>query len=65
MRQAEKERKKFYSRIPFIFYPSKKIPNKIAKKFTKLKNLFPGIIPSQNGMRLAEKARKKFCPEFR
>ena len=28
MRQAEKEKKKFYSRIPFILDPDKKIPKK-------------------------------------
>ena len=37
MRQAEKERKKFYSRIPFILDPDKKIPKKIAKKIEKIK----------------------------
>ena len=41
MRQAEKERKKFQSRILFILNPCKKIPKKIARKFKKLKNLFP------------------------
>ena len=29
MRQAEKERKKLYTRIPFILDPGKKIPKKI------------------------------------
>ena len=37
MRQAEKERKKFYSRIPFILDQDKKIPKKIAKKIEKIK----------------------------
>ena len=37
MRQAEKARKKFQSRIPFVHDPGKKIPKKIAKKFKKLK----------------------------
>ena len=32
MRLAEKERKKFYSRIPFLPAPGKKIPKKILKK---------------------------------
>ena len=35
MRQAEKERKKFYSRIPLILNPDTKIPKKIAKKLKK------------------------------
>ena len=43
MRQAEKEREKFYSRIPFILDPGQKISKKRAKKFKKLKNLFPNI----------------------
>ena len=33
MRFGEKGRKKFYSRIPFILDPGKKIPKKIAKTF--------------------------------
>ena len=41
MRQAEKEKKKFYSRIPFILDRGKKILKKIAKKLKKLKILFP------------------------
>ena len=32
IRQAEKERKKFYSRILFILDPGKKLPKKIEKK---------------------------------
>ena len=37
MRLGEKGRKKFYSRIPFILDPGKKIPKKIAKELKKLK----------------------------
>ena len=40
MKQAEKEKKKFYFRIPFTLDSGKKIPKKIAKKLKKLKNLF-------------------------
>ena len=36
MRQTEKVKTKFHSRIPFILDPGKKIPKKIAKKFKKL-----------------------------
>ena len=36
MRQAQKEKKKNLSRIPFIHDPSKKIPKKILKKVEKL-----------------------------
>ena len=46
MRKAEKERKKRYSRIPFILNPGKKIPKKIAKKFKIIKNLFPALFLS-------------------
>ena len=108
MGQAEKARKKFQPRFPFVHDPGKKIPKKIAKKFKKLKTSFrryfqpkrdeigresekkilltnsvhtrpgkenyeknskklqqiknplSGIIFSQNGMRQAERARKKF-----
>ena len=61
MIQAEKQRKKFQSRILFILAPGKKIPKKIAKK----KKPLSGIIFSQNGMRQARKREKKFSPEFR
>ena len=43
MRQAEKGGKKFYSRMPFMLDPGKKIPKKIVKKLKKLKNLIPNI----------------------
>ena len=36
MKKAKKEKTKFYSRIPFILDPGKKIPKKIVKKFKKL-----------------------------
>ena len=62
MRQAEKERKKFQFRIPFILDTGKKILKKIAKKLKKLKNLFPALFLDKSQ---AEKARKKFSPEFR
>ena len=44
MRQAEKEKKKFQSRIPFILDQGQKMPKKIQKKkFKKLNNLFPAL----------------------
>ena len=49
MRQAEKERKKFQTRILFILGPGKKIVKKIAKKFKKLKNLFPAFFLAKTG----------------
>ena len=108
MRQAEKEKKKIQSLIPFILAPGKRIPKKIVKKFKKyktssrqyfqpkrddisrkgenkilvpnsvqsrrgqenseknckkiqkIKKYLPGIIFCQNGMRQAEKEKKKF-----
>ena len=46
--------------MSFILDPGKKIPKKIAKKLKKLKKPLSDIIFCQNGMRLAEKKRKKF-----
>ena len=60
MRQAEKERKKFYFRIPFKPDSGKKITKKIAEKLKKLKKPLSNINFSQNGMRSAEKKKKKF-----
>ena len=59
MKQADKERKKFQSRILFILILGKKILKEIANKFKKLKKPLSGIIFSQNGMRWAEKEKKK------
>ena len=42
-RQAEKEKKKKSSRIPFILDQGKKISKKIAEKLKKLKDLFPAL----------------------
>ena len=65
MRQAEKDRKKFYSRIPFKVDSGKKIPKKIAKELKKIKKPLSDIIFSQNGMRQAEKEKKKnLLPNF-
>ena len=36
MRSAKKVKTKFYSKIPFILDPGKKIPKKVVKKFKKL-----------------------------
>ena len=49
MRQAEKVKKKFYFRIPFIVDSGKKIPEKIANKLKKLKNLFPTLFLAKTG----------------
>ena len=65
LREAEKERKKIYSRIPFIVDPGKKIPKKIAKKFKKLKNLFPELFLAKTRWDRPRKQEKNFSPEFR
>ena len=49
MTQAEKGRKKFQTRIPFVHDPGMKIPKNIAKKFKKLKNLFQAIFLAKTG----------------
>ena len=60
MRQAGKEKKKFYFRIPFKPDSGKRIPKTIAKKLVKLIKPLFDINSSQNGMRQAEKEKKKF-----
>ena len=65
MRQAEKEKKKFYFRIPFILDSGKKIPKKIAKKLKKLKNLIPTLFLAKTGWDRPRKREKNFTPEFR
>ena len=49
LREAKKEREKFESRISFLSEPGKKIPKTIAKKFKKLKNLFPTLFLAKTG----------------
>ena len=51
MRWDEKERKKFYFRIPFKPDSGKKIPKKIAKKLKKSKKPLSDINFTQNVMR--------------
>ena len=65
MRQAEKEKKKFYFRIPFLLDSGKKIPKKIAKKLKKLKNMFPTLFLAKTGRYRPRKREKNFTPEFR
>ena len=65
LREAEKERKKNYSRIPFIVGTGKKIPKKIAKKFKKLKNIFPELLLAKTRWDTPRKREKNFSPEFR
>ena len=55
MRQAEKEGKKFQSRLPFILGPWQKIPKEIAKKF---KNLFPALFLAKTGRDRLKKEKK-------
>ena len=60
----EKERKKFYTRIPFILDPGKKIQKKIEKKIKKLKNLFLALFLAKTGWDRPRKRAKNFTPEF-
>ena len=60
LREAEEERREIWSRIPFILDPVKKIPNKIAKKFKKLKNLFPALFLAKTEWDRPRKREKKF-----
>ena len=46
---AQREKKKFQSRIPFKQDPGKKISERIAKKFKKLKNVFPSLFFAKTG----------------
>ena len=57
--------KKFYSLMPFILDPGKKIPIKIVKKLKKLKNRFPTFFLAKKGWDRPRKREKKFSPEFR
>ena len=62
MRQAEKARKKFQTRIPFILDPGKKIPKKIAKKFENLKTYFRHYFqPKRDGIG-REREKKNLDP---
>ena len=62
MRQAKKERTKFYYRLSFILNPGKKIPKKIAKQFKKSKNLIPALFQSNKGRERPRKIEKNFVP---
>ena len=60
MRQAEKERKEFQTRIPLILDSGEKIPKKNSKKIQKIKKQLSSVIFSLKGMRQGEKERKEF-----
>ena len=64
MRKDEKERKK--NLVPNFVYtrPGKKNSEKNSKKIQKIKKSLSNIIYGQKVMRLAEKEKKKFSPEF-
>ena len=47
--EAKKEKKKFYSWIPFILDPCKEIPKKKAKKYKKLKKPLPALFIAKTG----------------
>ena len=60
----EEGRKKFYTRIPFILDPGKKISKKIEKKIKKLKNLFLALFLAKTGWDRPRKWEKNSTPEF-
>ena len=62
MRQVEKERKKFQSRIPLILDPGKKIPKKIANKFKKLRILSPVLFLAKEDEIGQEREKKILVP---
>ena len=48
--------------MPFILNPGKKIPKKIAKKFKKLKNIFPALFLAKTGWDKSRKWEKNLVP---
>ena len=60
MRQAEKEKKHFSPEFRSYWTRARKFRKKNSKKIQKIEKPLSGILLSQNGMRYAEKARKKF-----
>ena len=56
--------KKILPRFPFILDPGKKNSKKIAKKFKKLKNLFPELFLAKTGLDGPGKREKNFTPKF-
>ena len=61
--QAEKDKKKIQSRIPFI-RPGQENCKKNCKKYHKTEKHTSDIISSQNGMRQVEKERKQFLSQI-
>ena len=64
MRQAEKDKMKFYSRISFKLDTRKKIPKKIAKKFKKLKTPFWHYLYPKRDEIGRDREKKNFSFEF-
>ena len=56
----KKMTKKFYSRMPFILDPAKKIPKEIVKKFKKFKTHFPTLFIAKTGWDRPRKRKQKF-----
>ena len=65
LKEAGKERKKFQSQIPFLHEPCFHFPNKIAKKFKKLKNIIPTLVQYKPGWDWLRKREKNLSPDFR
>ena len=64
MRLVEKERKKFWSRIPFILGPGKKISKKIEKKSQKIKKSLSELFLAKTGVDRPKNRGKKILPRF-
>ena len=66
LKLAEKERK--INLVPYSVPTQPRLENskkKIAKKFKKLKNLFPALFLAKMGWDRPRKGEKNFSPEFR
>ena len=57
--RPKKREKKISSRFSLILGLGKKIPKKIAKKFKKLKNLFPALYLAKTGDEIGREREKK------
>ena len=64
MRSAEKKKKKFWSRIPFILDPSMKIPKKNSKNIQQIIKLFPELFLAKTGWDRPKKGKQNFSSEF-
>ena len=62
---GRKSEKNFSPEFHSYLTRARKFKKKIAKKFKKLKNLFPALFLAKNGWDRPKKWKKNFSPEFR